>query len=639
MLSIALVAFGAEGAAAAEGDSFMDRVRSLFGQQKAEPVFDAVPYEVKIDVVNADRSVRRAVTNASTLQSLRRTPPSGAAGLWRRASSDIDLITAALYGEGYYGGTITIRVAGVTLGASNSVQVIDAIEAARNAGPIPVEVTVDPGPLFHFGSIEILDADKHRPIADAPTLRALGIQPGEVARSAAILSAESRITEFYRDRGYAFATIVDKEITADHAAKTVDVDYLVSTGRPVQFGMVTVSGTEKLKKSFVEERVRIQPGQLFTPKEIADTRKALLKYEAIGGVRIVEGQTLDAEGRLPIDVDITERKPRYVGFGAKYGTTDGAVGNVYWGHRNLFGGAETLRLDGQVSYAAEVPSSVPDADPFGYKFMVSFGKPGILTPKDDLSMQAAVLREVTNAYIREAVTFNANVKRTFNDQLSGSIGVDLETSRVQDSSGTNDYNIFGIPIEANYDTTDNVLDPTRGIRATGTFEPFVYLGDAGAGPMMVKGQLSAYHALDEDNRYVLAGRVGAGSMMGVDNLYDVPPQRRFYVGGGGTLRGFDYQSQSPKNAQGDIIGGLSYFIASAEARIKITDTIGVVPFLDAGTASAGTAPDLNDLSYGAGVGLRYYSPVGPLRLDVAVPLNNKEDQRGYGVYLSLGQAF
>ena len=624
---------------AAEGDSILDSIRGLFGQQKTEPVVDAVPYTVKLDVVNADRSLRRAVTGASNLQALRKTPPSGAAGLWRRAFSDIELITAALYGEGYYAGTITVRVAGIALDANNSAQAIDAIEAVRGAGPVPVKVTVDPGPQFQFGRIEMLDADRRHPIAEAPTLRALGIQPGDVARSGAILNAESRITAFYRDRGYAFATIVDKEITADHASHTVDVVYLIATGRPVEFGMVTVTGTDKLKKSFVEERVRIEPGEMFTPQKIADTRKALLKYEAISGVRVIEGPKLDSAGRLPIDIEVTERKPRYFGFGAKYGTTDGAVGNLYWGHRNLFGGAETLRLDGQVSYATELPSSVPDADPFGYKFMVSFGKPGILTPKDDLSAQAAVLREVTSAYIREAVTLNAAVRRTFSDQFNAAIGVDLETSRVQDSTGTNDYNIFGIPIDAAYDTTDNALDPSRGIRASGTIEPFVYLGDAGAGPVLVQGQFSTYYALDEDKRYILAGKVAGGSMIGVDDLYDVPPQRRFYVGGGGTLRGFDYQSQSPHNAQGDIIGGLSFVTASAEARVKVTDTIGIVPFIDAGTASAGDVPDFGDLSFGAGLGLRYYSAVGPVRLDVAVPLNNREDQRGYGIYLSLGQAF
>lgn len=634
LLAIVLVATGST-ASLADDTSFMDRIRGLFGQEKSESVIDAVPYKVTINVVDADRSLRRAITAASGLQSMRRSPPSGAAGLLRRASADTDLITAALYGQGYYAGTIAITVAGRRV---DSPDALTAIEMARKAGPVLIQVEVIPGPLFHFDQIELLDANNHRPIADVPTLKSLSLQAGDVARSTRIVAAESIITRFYRDRGYAFAKIVDKEVTADHATKTVDVAFYIETGRPVDFGAVTVSGTERLRKSFVEERVRILPGEMFSPQRIADTRKSLLKYEAISGVRIVEGEKLDRDGRLPMAIEVTERKPRYFGFGAKYGTTDGATLNSFWGHRNLFGGAETLRLDAQVSWYGTTPSAVPDADPFGYRFTASFAKPGIITPIDDLVAQAAVLREVTDAYVREAVTFNAGIRRNFTDQFSAQVGVDLEQSKVWDSTGEHNYPIAGLPIDVAYDTTDNVLDPSKGIRAAGTFEPFAYLGQAGGGPMMFKGTLSGYRAFDEDKRYIFAARVSAGTIFGAD-LLDVPPQRRFYVGGGGTLRGFDYQSQGPHNLEGDPIGGLSYVTASIEARVKITETIGIVPFLDIGTASAGTVPKASELGYGAGVGLRYYTAVGPVRFDVAVPLNPGPGQKGYGLYLSLGQSF
>ncbi|MBN9432527.1 MAG: outer membrane protein assembly factor [Bosea sp.] len=641
MLAVLLVAVGSGAATAQDGPSFIDRIRGLFGQKvEREPVVDAVPYTVTVDVIDAGRSLRGTIRSASNLQDMRRSPPSGAAGLLRRARSDFDLITAALYSEGYYAGQIAITVAGVPAESDGA---LAAIEAARAAGPVPVTVavTVTPGPIFTFGEVRLLDAGNGKPIADVPTLRSLGIIEGRTAQSSAILAAESRITAFYRDRGYAFAKIVDKDVVADHARHVVDVDFYVATGNPVTFGPVTVSGTERLKPSFVEKRAAryIIPGEMFSQKRLADTRRSLLKYDAISGLRIIEGDKADAAGRVPIDIEVTERKPRYIGFGAKYSTTDGASINGYWGHRNLFGGAETLRLDGQVSWYGNVPDAVPDANPFGYRFTGTFTKPGIITTADDLVVAAAVLREVTDAYIREAVTLQATVRRTVSDQLQVEAGIDLETSNVEDSYGTNDYNIAGIPLSVTYDTTDNALDPTRGIRATATAEPFLVLGDAGAGSVMVKGQISGYKSLDADDRYILAARIAAGSIMGAE-LFDVPPQRRFYVGGGGTLRGFNYQSQSPHNEEGDIVGGLSYVAASAEARIKITDTIGLVPFVDAGAASAGTTPEFNDIGVGVGLGLRYYTAIGPVRLDVAVPVaNESDDQAGYGVYLSLGQAF
>lgn len=622
-----------------DGPGFFDRIRGFFGlgqSKPEEPVIDATPYVVTIDFTDGNRSLRNRLRSASGLYGNRRSPPSGAAGLLRRARFDYDLITTALYAAGYYGGTIAITVAGVP---AESDRALAAIAAARAAGPVPVSVTINPGVAFTFGEVRILDAGKGKPIADVPAPRVIGIVAGETARSTVIVAAESRIASFYRDRGYAFARIADKDVVADHARHIVDVDFYVATGNQVTFGPVTVSGTEQLRKSFVVDRVRIVPGETFSQKAIADTRRVLLKNEAIAGVRIIEGDQANPDGSLPMSVEVTERKPRYVGFGAKYATTDGAAISGYWGHRNLFGGAETLRLDAQLSWSGSLPDAVPNADPFGYRFSAAFTKPGIITTADDFTSEAAVLREVTNAYIREAVTFQGSIRRTVSDQLQLEGGIDLETSRVEDSSGTNDYNIAGVPLSVSYDTTDNPLDPSKGLRFSGTAEPFAYLGNAGAGPAMLKGQLSAYQALDEAARYVLAGRLAAGAVLGA-GLLDVPPQRRFYVGGGGTLRGFDYQSQSPRNAAGDIIGGLSYVAASFEARIKITDTIGLVPFVDIGAASADNTPQFSDLGIGAGLGLRYYSPIGPLRLDVAVPVANAEEgQTGYGVYISIGQAF
>ncbi len=618
----------------AQDGGFFSGFRSLFGKEKVEPVADAVPYKPTVNVPDAPRSLRKAITAASKLQSMRKSPPSGAAGLLRRARADIDEITAALYSNGYYAGTIRITIAGRDLDAPD---ILQAIEAARPAGPVPVQIDVTPGPLFHFGEISLVDT-RNRPLPMAPTLRQLGIEPGAEAKSTTILDAESGITDFYRDEGHAFAKVVDKDVVADHASNLVNVTYMVDPGPAVAFGQVSVSGMEGVKPSFVSERVRIIPGEMFSPKRLADTRKSLLRYEIFSGVRIREGDKLDADGRLPIDVEVTERKPRYVGFGAKYSSTDGSSINAFWGHRNLFGGAETLRLDGQVSWYGSSSEAVPDSNPLGYRFAATFGKPGVLTPIDDLVAQAAVLREVTDAYVREAVTVTAGVRRNYSDQFSVQVGLDFEQAHVQDTTGTRDDLIIGVPIEVAYDTTDNALDPSKGIRASGIFEPFAYLGQASAGPMMFKGSLASYKALDEDKRYILAGRVSAGTIFGAD-LLDVPPQRRFYVGGGGSLRGYDYQSASPRNAQGDIIGGLSFLTASAEARIKITDTIGLVPFFDLGAASEGSVPDLGDLKYAAGLGLRYYTGIGPVRLDVAVPLNPEPDDTGYGIYISLGQAF
>ncbi|QIG52744.1 outer membrane protein assembly factor [Nordella sp. HKS 07] len=623
-------------AAPGHSQSFFDGITSWFTGKKAdEPMVDALPYKVTIKVDHGDSDLRSAIEDSSNLVTLQESSAPGVAGLVQRALSDQERITAALYEKGHYAGEIDILIAGVDV---NDRGVYDTAEAARKRGPVPVQINVDVGPLFHFGDIRVLDAKTRRPLTDVPDLEESDLVEGEVAASSAIARAERLIVADLRKRGYPFARIDGKDVAANHITRRLEVSLFVESGPKAGFGRFTVSGTEGLDPEFVESRINIEEGDPYTPERLDKLRRRLTSYPIIAGVKLLEAETLDPNGRLPVDVEISERKPRYFGFGTKYSTTEGTAANAYWGHRNLFGGAETLRIDGQVSWFGGEPDSVPNADPFGYMLKATFTKPGIFTVDDDLLAEAAVLREVTNAYVRDAVTFNAGVRRRISDTLSVQVGVDFEQGHVEDADGKRRDFVAGLPIDVIYDTTDSLLDPTRGIRSSARIEPFAYLGEAGAGPVLARGSLAAYHAVDDRNRFILAGRVASGSMIGA-NLSDVPAQRRFYAGGGGSIRGYEYQSVSPRNDNGDIIGGLSFFEASAELRVRITDTIGLVPFVDMGAAFEDEVPDFSGLKYAAGLGLRYYTAIGPIRFDAAVPLNPRDSDIGYGIYVSVGQAF
>jgi translocation and assembly module TamA len=637
VLATALLPAIALEVASARQPGFLDRITSWFSRdRKTAPVADAVPYRTTVTVPGASRSLRKAIADASNLDTLESTPPSGAAGLARRALSDYQRLTAALYANGYYGGTILILVAGRPADSENILNVIDA---ARKTGPVPVKITVTPGPLFRFGTVRILDAHTHEPLRDMPGAKALKIVEGDEAKATLINAAEAVITGKLRDEGHPFARVADKDVVADHARRRVDIAFYVEAGPVATMGPVSISGNEGVKTSFIRNRVKaIRPGDPYSPKVIERVRKDIASHDIFASVRIVEADHLDPNGQLPLSVEVTERKPRYIGFGAKYSSTDGSTINGYWGHRNLFGGGETLRLDAQASWYGDVPDSLPDQDPFGYKFTATFTKPDIITTQDELLAEASVFREVTDAYIRKAITLTSGIRHKFNDELSVQAGVDFEAAHTVTATYDRNDLIVGIPIDVAYDSTDNPVDPAKGIRATGRFEPFALLGNAGSGPLLFQGSFATYRALDAENRYILAGRVTAGTLIGA-SLDDMPPQRRFYVGGGGTLRGFGYQEASPRDAAGNIIGGLSFLTASLEARMKVTDTIGIVPFLDAGAAFAGRVPDLSQLRYSAGLGLRYYTGIGPVRLDVAFPLNRRPDDARYGIYVSLGQSF
>jgi len=637
VVAIALLAAGILPVQAQE-PGFFESITNFFNpNREAEkaPTIDAVPYTVEIEVVDAPSGLRSDIIAASNLESLKNQPPAGAAGLVRRAIADQDRIVAALYSAGYYGGTISITLSGNRPDTPN---IFDIVEAARRSGPVPVRIVVNPGPQFTFGAVRLIDARTRQPLADAPSLRALRLEPGEPARADAIVAAEGRLSDHYRALGFPFAKVVNKDIVADHATQKLNVTLPVDLGRRAVFGRFTVSGADFLTPGFIEERIDIAPGEPYSPERLAALRRRLTKIEAIGSVRIIEADHLDPDGSLPVHIEVGDRPARYVGFSAKYSNTDGSSVNAFWGHRNLFGGGETLRLDATASWFGTKSEAVPDADPFGYRLQAAFMKPGIFTADDDFLAQVAALREVTNAYVREGFTATAGVRRRFSDQFSMQVGVDFEDSTVQDADSIGDYFIVGIPVDATFDNTDSPLDPSRGFRISATVEPFAYLGDSGAGPVMAKGSISAYHAFDEDKHFIIAGRAAAGSLIGAD-LNDVPAQRRFYVGGGGSLRGYEFQSASPTNAYGTIIGGLSFFEASAELRWRVTDTIGIVPFFDMGAAFSSEVPDFSGLKYSAGIGLRYYTGIGPLRLDFAVPLNPGPNDGSYGIYISLGQSF
>ena len=219
-----------------------------------------------------------------------------------------------------------------------------------------------------------------------------------------------------------------------------------------------------------------------------------------------------------------------------------------------------------------------------------------------------------------------------------SAGGELSWADVEDAFGKNEYLTASIPIEYIRDTRDNKLNPTTGYRASINAKPSYEINGQSFFSSF-EGSAAAYVGLGAENRFVLAGRLGAGVIAGGDGLASIPANRRFYLGGGGTVRGYSYQEISPRNADDEILGGRSYVNGTVEARIGITDTIGIVPFIDAGTVSAKTAPDFSDIRAGAGIGLRYNTPFGPIRLDVAVPLNPYPGGTKYGIYAGIGQSF
>ena len=270
-----------------------------------------------------------------------------------------------------------------------------------------------------------------------------------------------------------------------------------------------------------------------------------------------------------------------------------------------------------------------------------FEKPGVLGPPSKFFTTIAAVSEHPDAYDRQAVGGELGVSYDITRKQSVSASAKVEYSKISDAFGSiapNRYLIFSTPLQYVYDNRDNKLDPKKGWRALVFAEPS-YDTIHGTAWLKLRGEASIYQSLDANGRYVGALRVATGSIVGVDNVTDIPADRRFYAGGGGSVRGYAYQGVGPKDARGQPTGGLSYAEASVEMRMAVTDTIGIVPFVDAGTVSLEEYPDFADVKVGAGLGLRYLTPFGPLRLDAAVPVNPSPGDPSFAIYAGIGQAF
>ena len=602
--------------------------RPAYGQEDeapAEPAIDGIAYTVTIDVPE-ESGLGDDLTAVSNLLSLQARQPS-AVGLLRRVADDIDRLRQALRSRGFYAGRVTALVDGQPPDTPGLATVLVEEEARE---PFEVAIAVDPGPLYRIGEIAIVLPP------DAPTVdaAALGLTVGDPAEAASILSAEAAIVSTLRNAGHPFAAVPGRRALVDHAAQEMTVTFTAEPGPPAVMGDVEFQGLEGVSEPFVEQRVPFSPGDPYRPARIDALRSSLDGLEVFSGVRILPAETLTDDGALDILVETTERPRRFVGFGADFATSEGLGLRAHWGHRNVFGQAERVRIDAGVGRLIENPIQDIEANLGG-----TFRKPDFLSRNQDLLVGLSLVAERPDAFEREALEASIALERRFGRGITGSAGVTFEAARVDDGSGERDTGLIGLPISLRLDTTDEVLDPSRGVRATATVTPYpVALGDSSS---FVTGEVDASTYLDVigDRTLILAARGAVGALAGAD-LDDVPANRRFFSGGGGSVRGYAFQAIGPLGDDGDPTGGRSLIEAGLEARWRITESFGVVPFAEMGGVFDNIVPGFDeDLQYAAGLGLRYYTGIGPLRLDVGVPLNPRDRDDSFQLYLSIGQAF
>ncbi|GBD42696.1 Translocation and assembly module TamA [bacterium HR40] len=550
-------------------------------------------------------------------------PPANELVLRRRARADVPRLEALLRAQGYFAGKVAVRIerpspAPATSGETTGAQMLQP--------EFRVVFEVDPGPLYRLGQrlVEVVGQDYG---FHPPGPADLGLVSDAPAQAERILGAEERLLAAARSAGHARAALGERELVVDHRTRRMDVRLRIVPGPVYEFGELRFSGGEGIARRFLEEVVAIRPGARFDPARIDQARRALLDTQLFSLVQVEVGEP-QADNRLPVSVRLEMRRPRSVGGALGYTTDEGPRLRAFWEHRNIFGSAERLRLDTQLSR------------PLG-ELRLQLRKPHLFSRRQDLLVDGGLRVESTEGFESRSIRAGIGLERRLRPGTTGTLGVAWRFSEIREGGEERLFALLSLPGALRIDRSDSLLDPSRGWRLLLETAPFQDVRDAGRTFVRSRLSHSRYLSIWNEPRLVLALRGAIGTILG-EERDRVPADERFYAGGGGSVRGIPFQKAGPLDAGRDPLGGRSLLEGSAELRLRPRDRWEIALFLDLGGAFTSVVPDLREdtLRLGTGFGLRYLTPIGPLRFDLGVPIEPRRDvDDPFQFYISLGQAF
>ncbi len=583
----------------------------------AVPAFAKLPYRTRIVGAKPER-LSNLLNQVSELKALEKRPPHSKEALKRRAEHDLDLLKEAASSLGYWGAHFSTSF-------------------NFSAHPAVVTVRVAPGPLYHVKTLGIL-GPQGRPLSiprpkGAPPLP---LKPGDPARTAPVVAMGEALIERLKEEGRPFAKILRRRVVIDKGTLSMTVRWRLDPGPVLRFGAVTVKGLKTLAKGYVERRVRWRRGALYDIRKVAATRRALIASDLFSMVLITPSRVPGHPHEAAMTIALSESAPHTVGAGIAYNTNVGAGVRLFWEDRNLFGHAEDLRLSGEFGQQIKGASA-------------NFRRPDFLASDQDLLAVAKIEDETPIAYHSRRAEASSGLERRFGRFFTGGAALSVEKANVVQladlslitpSERTQHYALIGLPLYVKYDSTNSLLNPTRGLRAEFATTPYESFSGSHLAFVSNWASLSTYRRLDSRGRWVFAVRGAVASIEGEPSLLSIPADKRVYVGGGGSIRAYGYEMAGPLDSEGRPIGGKSSLAVDLELRIRITRDFGIVPFIDAGSYYEKSVPQLTErVFYGPGLGFRYYTAFGPVRLDIATPLDRRHPDAPIQFYISIGQAF
>jgi len=611
---------------------------------------DPQPYTVNIPGTGVG-ALDAALHASSQLETLRKSSSVGPFALIGRGQQDIERLQTVLESFGYYRRTLKITINGQVL---DDPGLPDLIAALTKDHPAKVDIAIELGPLYHLRQITI-DGD-----ISAAARTAMKLQSGDPAVAAQVLAARDRLLSSLQEEGHALAKVDDPIAYEDVSEPVLDVTFKSTAGPQVNIGEIQFTGLKRMHAAFVRKRLLLHTGEQYRPSRIERARTDLLALGVFSGVTVHLATEVDAQGRLPLTFEVQERPRHAVTLTAAYSSDLGGSFGTTWSDRNVFGNAEQLNLT-----ASAINLGGNATTGLGYDLSAQLIKPDFLQRDQSLQYSLAALKEDLIAYQQTAATAGVSLNRKFSPLWTGSFGLNLEQEHIVQEGAAclppvpsadiavdcvpvpRDYTLIALPITLKFDNTKltNPLDdPLHGLRAALTVTPTESLGNGHATFVVIQATSSTYFDLEQlgwtqHGRSVIALRALGGLATGAQE-FSLPPDQRFYGGGSLTIRGYPYQSVGPQFADSNPIGGTAIEAAGAEFRQRFGEHWGTVLFLDAGEVTATTRPFQGTLSVGYGTGLRYYTPIGPIRLDVGFPTSRPPGGIPFvEVYVGLGQVF
>jgi translocation and assembly module TamA len=563
-------------------------------------------YEVEIEGVPDGELLEILQSVSDTYEFREQTLPTISL-LRNRARNDIPRLLEALASWGYFKADVQVDI--------------------RREGREPVVVfQIDPGPQFLLERVSIVDPGGE-PSEDLPGVDAIGLKKGAPFRAQAILDARDRLLLEIGNAGRPFPEVLETEVVADHDTNGVRVMFRVNPGPLAWFGSTEIEGLSRVREDYAATLVPWDEGNPFREDLIAQARIDLIRSGLFSLVEICKGEIVAETNRLPMFLTVRERRHRTMRAGLNY-TTDFGVGAIFgWEHRNLFGRGEFFETQLSVN---ELRQSL-DTD---------FQKPNFLREDQRLVLRSILSNEDLDAYESRTLRNSAMIQRDLSRSLTVGAGVGFDYLDVREDGGRDTFYLFSIPLSARMNTTDDLLDPSRGFTLSVLGTPFIETLGENVSYLRYDLSGSAYLQVVDDRRLILAARGRYGQILGAERAR-VPATERFYAGGGGSVRGYPFQSLSPLDENDDPTGGLSIVELSFEVRTRVSERLGFVLFADGGRAFESDTPDPGEkLFWGVGAGLRYFTVIGPVRLDVAFPIQNRAGvDDSFQVYISIGQSF